>query len=220
MSDPLLSICSFKTDWSITLILSQPPRKLSCSLSLFPPHLVIKEPLPQIRFCCHSWTDFSSVQTRTSAHVSGVSFWSSSCLFKVSILKLVGLESLPSLSHQLISQVLWTLWSHWVFLSFPSTVPSSAEVALRVSLYRPYLNSTIISPWQKWHLRYILFYSNWKWTLWTCLMILWLTYTFPHSGLHQHCENHKVKQFYLIFGLASLLVSSASFCFLLLSHFK
>lgn len=191
MLDSLLSICFFKTGWNIILLLFLPPRKLSRSLSLLPPHLVIKEPLHKHEFAYHSWTGFSSIQTRTSAHVSGNSSWRSSYLFKVSILKQEGFRVCSNLVPSIYFPGSMNSMITLGFLSFPSTVSPSAEVTLWVSPYRLYLNSTVTSPWQKWHLRYILFYPNWK-ALNQTLMILRLTYTFLLSGLDRRCSNDKV----------------------------
>lgn len=115
MSHPVLSICSFKTDWNIILILSLLPCELLCCLSLLPPHSVIKEPLPQ------TWIFLlfpDRLLSKPEPH--GISPWRSSYLFKVSILKQGGLES-----SKLISSVYFPVSMNsmiTLFLSCPSSV--------------------------------------------------------------------------------------------------
>lgn len=153
MSHPVLSICSFKTDWNIILILSLLPCELLCCLSLLPPHSVIKEPLPQ------TWIFLlfpDRLLSKPEPH--GISPWRSSYLFKVSILKQGGLES-----SKLISSVYFPVSMNsmiTLFLSCPSSVSTSAEVTLWVSLDQLNPSLILFSPWQKWHFRYVLFHAS------------------------------------------------------------
>lgn len=146
------------------------PHPLSASpwALLLPPHVVIKGPLPQT-WLLPSFLDRLLLCPNQNLS-PGISSGRSSYLFKVCILKRgvrVSSKLVPSIYFPVSMKSMITL-------VFCHSHPLSHLHPLWVSPYRLYLNSMVISPWQKRHLRYVLFYPNWKLKLWTRL---WWSYS-------------------------------------------